>query len=68
MLDDIDHEPPPLTRPIYGHNYQLDDAKRRRTGEKETVEQALVWPVEAPPIRYSNIRKVNYLFSSVYSC
>lgn len=38
--------------------YQQSDAKRRRT-EDEDVQEVVIRPTMAPPIRQSNIRKVN---------
>lgn len=43
-----------------GSNYQQADAKRRRT-EDEDLQEVVVRPTMAPPIRQSNIRKVMVL-------
>ena len=45
-------------RPIPGQNYQPNEAKRRKTDDEETLEQA-VRPSKVPPIRQSNIKKVS---------
>lgn len=55
---ETDDEPFRSVRTQGAPPYQQSDAKRRRT-EDEEVQEIIIRPTMAPPIRQSNIRKVN---------
>lgn len=60
---DPDHDDVPL-RPAHAQGappYQQSDAKRRRTDDEEDIQEVIIRPTMAPPIRKSNIRKVDTL-------
>ena len=56
-------EDEPVQRPAIqraGPSFQQLDAKRRRTIDEDEEQRHSRPSVKAPPIRHSNIRKVNY--------